>query len=295
MDCSMIRKYRFGFYYSGQHKEEFPMKTRLIAYFVFAGALSLLLAACGGGGGGGGGFFPVNSLTMVPDKTKALASGTEDVTMTATVRDFSGQPLANKSISFMITSGTATLHSADVVTSASGTASVKVNTGPIAPPATSETVTVKATSAGASGSASVKFINLPSQATVLVGFTKAVSDIGTLTFDLVSTPSPSPLPVVTAIGPADTPPFINGVNTFASIINGPDTFSLLTSLIPGVSVNANTAFMQFVFFIDPSITALPTYAIGPNNITAFHSDGITAITPALVQKDFYSTTTFDTE
>src|SRR5512135_2465457 len=119
------------------------MKTRLSVYFVLAGILSFLLSACGGGGGGTA-FLPVNSVSMTADKTKALASGTEDVTMTATVRDYLGNPLGGTAISFVISAGSGSLHSADVVTSASGTAAVKVSRGPVSPPATNEIVTVTA-------------------------------------------------------------------------------------------------------------------------------------------------------
>lgn len=270
------------------------MKKRVSVYLVLMVLLVSVLAACGGGGGGG---IAPNSVTLTANKQLALANGIEDVTLTAKVTDGGGNPLAGTTISFAITAGTGTLHSADLVTSASGTASVKVNRGPVDAPATNELVTVKATAAGSSGSATVKFINMPATATVQVGLTKAVSDIGILTFDLISTPTQTvSLLAFDPIGAAITAPFVGpgiGQTSFTWLAGG-STYAYMTSEIPGLAVAANSYFLGFTFGIDPGNTELPTFVIGPDHITASNSGGY-LILPALTQADFIAAVVFDTE
>lgn len=255
-------------------------------------------------GGGGLAFFPVNTVTMAPDKTMALADGQEDVTVTAVVKDFAGRPLSNAAISFVVSSGSGTLHSADLVTSASGTAAVKVNRDPVAGPATNETVTVTASASGASGSASIKFINMPSTATIRVGLNKVVTDLAVLTFDLASTPTQTTAFLsISPINEANTAHFVFNTNTFTSIgvSTWPSAFNFTLMTSPGtapfgITTVVNSPVLELVYNIDPTITSLPTFSVGPQNITAIGPlpDALD-IVPALIQADFFSTTTFDTE
>jgi hypothetical protein len=277
------------------------MKKRFSVYLVMFGAISLLIAACGGGGGGGA---APNIVAVTADKEIALANGNdpvspEYVTMTATVTNAGGTPLTGTTISFVITSGTGTLVNASgATTDASGIATVQVKRDPIAPaPPNKENVTVTATAAGASGSKTVKFINTPDTATVQVAINPPVTNLATLTFDLVSAPTQTPatLLVLEPINAADTLPFIGHAdpnqNTFASLLFAPDTYTLFTSLNPGIDTALNSPIVGFTYGIDPTIKSLPTFSIGPNNIHAFNPSGLDLL-PVLKQSNLVATTVF---
>jgi hypothetical protein len=274
------------------------MKKRFGIYLVVLAVTSLLLAACGGGGGGG--FFALPSVTVTADKRIAMANGSEDVTLTATVHDFSGAAMPGTTISFVITSGTGSLHSADLKTGASGTAGVKVNRLAIDPPGTSQDITITASAAGVSGSKTVRFINRPTEASIQVVINPSVSNLATLTFDLITGPTQTTtLLSIEPINEAIIAPFIgpNGPgtqNTFTSILNPPSTYTLFTSLNPGITTKSNSPIVGFVFGIDATDTELPTYVIGPDHITAFVPSGF-ALLPGLTQANLAATVKFDTE
>lgn len=284
-------------------KEEHQMKKRLSVYVMMFVSITVLLAACHGSSGDNG--TPVDpnaaaTVTMTADKRIALANGIEDITLTALVTNASGSTLSGKAISFVITQGTGTLHAASATTDASGNATVKVNRGPISPPLTKEDVIVTATADSVSGSITVRFINLPTSASIQVAINPPISNLAILTFDLISSPTQSTtLLSIDPINEAATSPFIGPLgpgtqNTFASILSAPNTYTLFTSLNPGITTVLNSPIVGFTFAIDSTITALPTYVIGPNNITASNPSGLPLL-PALTQSNFVATVVFDTE
>ena len=121
------------------------MNKKLGAYVVLVAVISLLFAGCGGSNGDDVDLNAAASVTVSADKDIALANGSEDITLRAEVKNVDGTPLSGKAISFVVTAGAGSLHSADAATNASGIATAKLNRGPIAPPNTSENVTVTVT------------------------------------------------------------------------------------------------------------------------------------------------------
>jgi len=288
------------------------MKKRLGVYIVIFAAMSILLGACGGGGDNGAPAPPppdptiATSVTMTSDKAIALANGTdpvspERITLTAEVKNYAGTVLSGKTISFVITAGSGTLVNVTAATNASGLATVQLQRDPIAAPNTREFITVTATADSASGTATVRFINLPAAAAIEVALNRVVTDLAILTFDLVSAPAQSAptLLEVKPIGAAITAPFIGppspNQNTFASLL-GPTTYSLFTSVIPGITTTVNSAIVGFTFNIDPTIKSLPTFTVTtqPAYFPAITSGGFPVL-PAVTEADFVETTIFDTD
>jgi hypothetical protein len=137
---------------------------------------------------------------------------------------------------------------------------------------------------------------LPNTAVVEVGFNRVVADLAILTFDMVSVPTQTVL-VVAPINEANTTHFVSGVNTWASILNAPDTYTLMTAPIIapfGITTVIGSPVVGFTFGIDSGIKALPTFAVGPNHITALNSSNVVVL-PALMQADFFAATVFDTD
>jgi hypothetical protein len=279
------------------------MKKRFSFYVMMFVSITFLLAACHKSSDDAVPVDPnaVTTVAVTADKRIALANGIEDITLTALVTNSSGSAISGKTIAFVITVGTGTLHSADAATDASGKATVKVNRGPISAPLTKEDVTIMATADIVSGTKSVRFINLPAAATVQVAIDPPISNLAILTFDLVTSPTQTTtLLSIEPINEAVTAPFVgpNGPgtqNTFTSILNPPNTYTLFEGLpAPGITTVTNSPIVGFVFAIDSSITALPTYEIGPNNITAFDPSGFPVL-PALTQSNLVAAVVFDTE
>jgi hypothetical protein len=281
------------------------MKKRFSVYVMMFVSITFLLAACHSSSDDTVPVDPnaVATVAVTADKRIALANGIEDITLTALVTNASGTPLSGKAISFVITTGTGTLHSAAAATDASGNATVKVNRGPISAPLTKEDVTITATADLVSGTKTVRFINLPASATVQVAIDPPISNLALLTFDLITSPTQTTtLLSIDPINEAVISPFIGPLgpgtqNTFTSILNPPNTYTLFEGLpasTPGITTVLNSPIVGFVFGIDSSITALPTYEIGPNNITAFDPSGFPLL-PALTQANLVATVVFDTE
>jgi hypothetical protein len=268
------------------------MRKRYSVYLMMLAMSALLLAACGSSDEA---MVPLASVKLASDKRIALANGSEDITMTATVKDIAGKALSGKSISFLITKGSGSLHGADLTTGPTGTAAVMVNRVAISP-GTYEDVTIKATVTGAAGSKTVRFINLPTTMVAEVGLNKVVSNMATFTFDVVSTPTQSPIPIVEPINQAATGAFIPNVNTFASLLNFPNTYTLLTVNTPAITTVAGSPVVRLTYLINQSITELPVFALGedPLHVTANgplpNADPI-AVAPA----DLFMNQKFDTE
>jgi hypothetical protein len=272
------------------------MNKRLSAYIVLIAVMSLLLAACGGGGGGGGA-ATASAIAVTSDKSIALANGTdaspERATLTATTT-------AGRPITFVITAGTGSLVNADAITNGSGVATVQVQRNPITGVNTREDVTVTATADGISGAKTVRFINLPAQASVTIALNRVIQDVGALTFDLSSSPTLSApqFMLVTPLGAAISFPRIGPLgpgspNTFA-ISAGATKYSLLTTVSPGITTRVNDPLVGFTYNIDPTIKSLPTFAVGATPAaTNSLSSGATAI--AVSQADFVETTVFSTD
>ena len=278
------------------------MNKRLGGYVVLVAVISILFAGCGSDNGDDVDLSAASSVTVIADKEFALANSSEDITLTAEVKNVDGTLLPGKAISFVITAGTGSLHNADAATNASGVASVKLRRDPIAPPNTREDVTVTATVDSASGSKTVRFINQPSSVAIEVALNRVVTDLAILTFDLVSSPTVSkPLLLeVTPIGLATTAPFIGPLgpgtqNTFAAMLDT-TTYSLFTSVIPGITTTVNGPLVGFTFSIDPTITSLPTFTVTtqPTYFPALTSGGYPVL-PEVTQVDFVMTTIFDTD
>ena len=248
-------------------------------------------------------------ISLTSDKAIALANGNdpvspERITLTAHVTDAVGSAFANKTISFAVTSGTGSLVNADAATNASGIATVKLQRDPIPAPNTREDITVTATVDSASGSKTVRFINQPSSAAIEVALNRVVTDLAILTFDLVSSPTLSkPLLLeVTPIGPAITPPFIGPLgpgtqNTYAALwaVNN-TTYSLFTSVVPGITTTVNGTLVGFTFSVDPALTSLPTFSVStlPSYFAAITSAGFPVL-PEVTKADFVVATIFDTD
>lgn len=75
---------------------------------IFCGFVALFLlitiSSCGGDGGTVAQTGESASVTLVADKTQLIADGTDGVTLTATVKDASGAPLAHQIVSFDVPS-----------------------------------------------------------------------------------------------------------------------------------------------------------------------------------------------
>ncbi|MEW6071094.1 MAG: Ig-like domain-containing protein [Planctomycetota bacterium] len=82
----------------------------------------IALSACGGGGGGGGGgnISGTNSTIAASATTGTLADGTEVVTITVTVRDTNGDPVAGQTVELAATGTGNTLVQPGSVTNANG-------------------------------------------------------------------------------------------------------------------------------------------------------------------------------
>lgn len=103
----------------------------------------LLLSGCGGDGSSTQSVGAV-SVTLTADKTEAIASTTDSVTLTATVKDASGAPLAGTPINFNVPPGTYPYASIEH-TNLDGTAVIHLQYPPIGPNST-QSVAVTATS-----------------------------------------------------------------------------------------------------------------------------------------------------
>jgi hypothetical protein len=285
-------------------KEEHQMKKKFSVYVMLFVSVAFLFASCGSDSDDPVPVDPNAAATVVvtSDKRIALANGIEDITLTALVTNASGSAISGKTVAFVITTGTGTLHSAAAATDASGKATVKVNRGPISPPPTKEDVTITATADIVSGTKTVRFINLPASASITVAIDPPISNLALLTFDLITSPTQTTtLLSIDPINEAVTAPFIGpgnpGQNTFASILNPPNTYTLFEGLpasTPGITTVQNSPIVGFVFAIDPSITALPTYEIGPDHITTSDPSGFPLL-PALTQSNLVASVVFDTE
>ena len=240
------------------------MNKRSGGYLILAAVILLLFAGCGSSSGGGGG-AAASTTTLTSDKTIALANGDDPVSperATLTVTSTPGSP-----VSFVITAGTGSLVNADAATNASGIATVQLQRNPITGVNTREDITVTATAAGASAAKTVRFINLPAQASVTIALNRVIQDLGGLTFDLVSSPTQSApqFMLVTPLGAAIAFPRIGPLgpgtpNTFAIAV-GTTTYSLLTTVSPGITTRVNEPLVGFTFNIDPTIKSLPTFAL----------------------------------
>ena len=246
-------------------------------------------------------------ILMTADKEIALANGNdpvspERITLTAHVNDANGTAISGQTISFAVTAGTGSLINADTVTNASGTATVMLQRDPIPSPNTREDVTVTATADSASGIKTVRFINQPSSAAIEIALNRVITDLAILTFDLVSSPTVSkPLLLeVTPIGLATTAPFIGPLgpgtqNTYAFGL-GDTTYSLVTSVVPGITTTVNGTLVGFTFSVDQSLTSLPTFTVltQPSYFPALTSAGYPVL-PEVTKVDFVETTIFDTD
>jgi len=280
------------------------MNKRLGGYVTLAAVIFLLFNGCGGGGGGGSTAAAASPMTMTSDKAIALANGNdpvspERVTLTAaTTPPASGIP-----ISFVITAGTGSLVNAAAATNASGLATVQLRRNPLSGVNTREDITVKATANGVSAAKTVRFINLPAQASVSIALNRVIQDLGVLTFDLVSsaTQSAPQFMLVTPVGAAITFPRIGplgpGTQNTYTISVGPTTYSLMTTVSPGITTIVNGDLLTFTYNIDPTIKSLPTFALGtttPLAVTSL-STGAVPVAPAVSQTDFVVTTVFSTD
>jgi hypothetical protein len=246
-------------------------------------------------------------VTLTADKEIALANGNdpvspERITLTAEVKRADGTFLPGQGVTFAITAGSGVLANAGAATNASGLVSVTLQRNPIASPATREDVTVTATTGGVSGTKTVRFINLPGSAALEIALNRVVTDLAILTFDLVSSPTLSAptFLAVTPIGAAITPPFIGPSgpgtqNTFTALL-GSTTYSLFTSVVPGITTSVNGAIVGFTYGIDSTIKSLPTFTVTtqPTYFPALTSGGVPVL-PAVTQADFVVTTIFDTD
>ena len=275
------------------------MNKRSGAYLILAAVISLLFNGCGGGGGGGA--AAASTTTLTSDKAIALANGNDPVSperVTLTATSTPGSP-----VSFVITAGTGSLVNADAATNASGIATVQLQRNPITGVNTREDITVTATAAGASAAKTVRFIDLPAQADVKVALNRVIQDLGGLTFDLVSSPTQSApqFMLVTPLGAAIAFPRIGplgpGTQNTYTIAVGTTTYSLLTTVSPGITTRVNDPLVGFTFNIDPTIKSLPTFATlatatTPSAVTSLSTG---AVPIAVSNADFVTTTVFSTD
>ena len=105
-----------------------------------------LLIIWGCGGGDGTQAVGTTSVTLTADKPEALATTSDSITLTATVRDGSGSSLAEEAIDFSVPAGTYPFISLGR-TNSDGTATIRLSYPPIGPDR-SAVLTVTATSEG---------------------------------------------------------------------------------------------------------------------------------------------------
>ncbi len=273
------------------------MNTRSGGYIILAAVIFLLFSGCGGSSGGGGG-AAASTTTLTSDKAIALANGNDPVSperVTFTATSTPGSP-----VSFVITAGTGSLVNADTATNASGIATVQLQRNPITGVNTREDITVTATAAGASAAKTVRFIDLPSQANISIALNRVITDLGALTFDLVSSPTQSApqFMLATPLGVAITFPRIGplgpGTQNTYTIAVGTGKYSLVTTVNPGITTTVNGPLVGLTYSIDPTIKSLPTFAVGTTP-QATNSLASGALPIAVSQADFVATTVFDTD
>jgi hypothetical protein len=282
------------------------MNKRLGGYVALIAVISLLFAGCGRRHHDDVDLNAASSVTVSADKEIALANGSEDITLTAEVKNVDGALLSGKAISFAVTAGTGSLHTVDAATNSSGVATAKLQRDPVSTPNTREDITVIVTADSATATKTVRFINQPSSAVIEIALNRVVTDLSLLTFDLVSSPTLSKpvLLEVTPIGLATTAPFIGPLgpgtqNTFVFLSGGTTiagTYSLITSVVPGITTTVNGALVGFTFSIDPTLTSLPSFTVTtqPTYFPAVTSGGFPVL-PAVSKVDFVETTIFDTD
>jgi hypothetical protein len=273
------------------------MNKRSGRYLILAAVISLLFTSCGSSSGGGGA-AAASATTLTSDKTIALANGTDPVSPERVTFTATSTPMS--SVSFVITAGTGSLVNADAATNASGVATVQLQRNPITGVNTREDITVTATAAGASAAKTVRFINLPAQASVSIALNRVIQDLGVLTFDLVSSPTQSApnFKLVTPLGAAISFPRIGPLgpgspNTFAILV-GTTTYSLMTTVSPGITTRVNDPLVGFTYDIDPTIKSLPTFAVGTTPL-AVNSLASGAASITVSKTDFVETTVFSTD
>jgi len=106
----------------------------------------LLLIISGCGGGGGTRAVEAIAVTLTADKTQAIASTSDNVTLMATVSDGNGSPIAGQAIDFNVPAGTYPYVSLGR-TNSNGTATIHLSNPPIGPNR-SAVLAVTATSGG---------------------------------------------------------------------------------------------------------------------------------------------------
>ena len=253
------------------------------------------LPGCGGSGGGGGVLIDPDApatVSVVGSRTMALADSSDAVAVMATVRKLDGTVVPDgTAVIFGIADPDASL-SAATATTAGGLATVNLTHAPIAG-ASNVTTTVTCTAGTVSGNLTVKFINQPTSAEVVIAFEPAVTNLAALSFNLNN-------------GAGAT--FDNAAQTIAAINTATESlvvgnFNAATNsntigLINGGAGGFNTGtqpIIQATYAIAPG-AGLPTFAIDQTPLTFTATDPLGGIPiPPVTAANLVVTMTFDTE
>lgn len=245
------------------------------------------LSGCGGGGGDSVG--PQATVTLTPSKAKALANGSDAVTIQASVKNADGTTAADgTAVNFSIPDNTGNL-SASVVNTQSGLASVTLTSSGV------RTITVTGSAEGASGTVPVKFISQPASAEVSIAFDQSVANLAALSFVLKSEPGATFDNNGQAVAPMNA---ASGSMTLVACNFDATSNSARIELVNGAGGGFNTDTIPIIkaTFSIGAAAALPAFSIEttPANFLATDPDGNPA-NPPVTAANLVVTATYDTE
>jgi hypothetical protein len=257
-------------------------------------SLAAALCGCGGGGGGADSDDPNAPATvqLTASKTRALADGSDVVTLLAEVTRADGSAVADGTvITFTVPAGSGTLSAALAATNG-GVAPVNLTRAPIEG-AKNQLITVTGSAGRASGAREVKFINQPSSVDLFIATDAPVANLAALQLTVQSTAGATfnntTAPVFTlnnaAVGSSLATAGFNAAANSATI-----------GLVNANGFNSGTAPILKATFNVAANTGLPSFSIdpAPSRFTATDPNGF-AITPAVTAANLVLSMTFDTE
>jgi hypothetical protein len=259
-------------------------------------SLATALSGCGGGGGGDGADRDdpnaAATVQLISSKTRALADGSDAVTLVAEVTRADGSAVADGTvITFTVPAGSGTLSAALAATNG-GVASVNLTRPPI-DGAKNQIVTVTGTAGQASGAMEVKFINQPTSVELFIAMDAPVANLGALQLTVQSTAG------VTFNNTTAQVFTLNNAAVGASLATAGfniATNSTTIALVSANGFNSATAPILKATFSVAANAGLPSFSIdsSPSRFTATDPTGL-GITPALTAANIVLSATFDTE
>jgi len=267
------------------------MKKSVVCLILF---LTAALTACGGGGDSGGPGPDPNgpaTIQLLPSKTRALADGSDAVTLLAEVARADGSAVADGTvITFSVPAGSGTLSAALAATN-SGVASVNLTRPPI-DGAKNQIVTVTGTAGQASGVMDVKFINQPTSVELFIAMDAPVANLGALQLTVQSTAG------VTFNNTTAQVFTLNNAAVGASLATAGFNAvanSTTIGLVNANGFNSGTApILKATFSVAPG-AGLPSFSIDPAPARFTATDSGSATIPTVTATNLVLSATFDTE